>query len=89
MIFAPIFISTVAIFIGLADTDTLKEAGTAPEGFRNLAQDLQNAPSYNPPTTNQVYYSDGLFYIYTSGTTGMPKAAIFSHGRWMKAYGAF
>jgi citronellyl-CoA synthetase len=35
-----------------------------------------------------VYYSDGLFYIYTSGTTGMPKAAIFSHGRWMKAYGA-
>nr|MBP8111981.1 long-chain-acyl-CoA synthetase [Agitococcus sp.] len=72
----------------IADTDTLKDIGTAPEGFRNLAQDLQNAPSYNPPTTNQVYYSDGLFYIYTSGTTGMPKAAIFSHGRWMKAYGA-
>ncbi len=72
----------------IADTDTLKDMGTAPEGFRNLAQDLQNAPSYNPPTTNQVYYSDGLFYIYTSGTTGMPKAAIFSHGRWMKAYGA-
>ncbi len=72
----------------ISDTDTLKDIGTAPEGFRNLAQDLQNAPSYNPPTTNQVYYSDGLFYIYTSGTTGMPKAAIFSHGRWMKAYGA-
>lgn len=72
----------------VSDTDTLIDIGTAPEGFRNLAQDLQNAPSYNPPTTNQVYYSDGLFYIYTSGTTGMPKAAIFSHGRWMKAYGA-
>lgn len=73
----------------LADQDTLKETGTAPDGFKNLAQAIINLPSYNPPTTNQVYYSDGLFYIYTSGTTGMPKAAIFSHGRWMKAYGAF
>ncbi|MCB1657335.1 MAG: long-chain-acyl-CoA synthetase [Pseudomonadales bacterium] len=73
----------------LADQDTLKETGTAPKGFKNLATEIQNSPSYNPPTTNQVYYSDGLFYIYTSGTTGMPKAAIFSHGRWMKAYGIF
>ena len=73
----------------LADQDTLKEVGTAPKGFKNLATEIQNSPSYNPPTTNQVYYSDGLFYIYTSGTTGMPKAAIFSHGRWMKAYGIF
>ncbi|HNG10366.1 MAG TPA: long-chain-acyl-CoA synthetase, partial [Agitococcus sp.] len=73
----------------LADQDTLKEVGTAPTGFKNLATEIQNSPSYNPPTTNQVYYSDGLFYIYTSGTTGMPKAAIFSHGRWMKAYGIF
>ena len=73
----------------LADQDTLKDAGEAPEAFRNLATELQSAPSYNPPTTNNVYYSDGLFYIYTSGTTGMPKAAIFSHGRWMKAYGVF
>ncbi|PTQ89787.1 long-chain-acyl-CoA synthetase [Agitococcus lubricus] len=72
-----------------ADTDTLKDAGAAPANFRNLALEIQNSPSYNPPTTSQVYYSDGLFYIYTSGTTGMPKAAIFSHGRWMKAYGIF
>lgn len=73
----------------LADQDTLKDAGEAPDSFRNLAIELQSAPSYNPPTTNNVYYSDGLYYIYTSGTTGMPKAAIFSHGRWMKAYGVF
>ena len=73
----------------LDDQDTLKESGIAPEGFRNLAIEIQSAPSYNPPTTNNVYYSDGLYYIYTSGTTGMPKAAIFSHGRWMKAYGVF
>ncbi|MDO8330167.1 MAG: long-chain-acyl-CoA synthetase [Fluviicoccus sp.] len=73
----------------LADQDTLKDVGEAPDSFRNLAIELQSAPSYNPPTTNNVYYSDGLYYIYTSGTTGMPKAAIFSHGRWMKAYGVF
>jgi citronellyl-CoA synthetase len=72
-----------------ADADTLNAPGTAPEGYRNLAIELQTQPVYNPSTTSQVYLHDGLFYIYTSGTTGLPKAAIFSHGRWMKAYGAF
>lgn len=33
---------------------------------------------------------DACLYIFTSGTTGgLPKAAIFSHGRWVKAYSAF
>src|SRR5699024_7757202 len=32
---------------------------------------------------------DPLFYIYTSGTTGLPKAVVFNHGRWEKAYNAF
>ncbi|MFP5430409.1 MAG: long-chain-acyl-CoA synthetase [Gammaproteobacteria bacterium] len=73
----------------LADDDTLKNPGTEPSGYRNLASEISAQPTYNPATTNQVYRNDGLFYIYTSGTTGMPKAAIFSHGRWMKAYGAF
>ncbi len=72
-----------------ADADTLKTPGQAPKGYHNLALAIADQPSYNPPTTNQIYYNDGLFYIYTSGTTGMPKAAIFSHGRWMKAYGSF
>jgi len=73
----------------LADDDTLKTPGTAPAGYHNLATEISGQPTYNPATTNQIYRNDGLFYIYTSGTTGMPKAAIFSHGRWMKAYGAF
>jgi citronellyl-CoA synthetase len=73
----------------LADDDTLKNPGTAPAGYRNLATEISGQAVYNPTTTNQVYPHDGLFYIYTSGTTGLPKAAIFSHGRWMKAYGAF
>jgi citronellyl-CoA synthetase len=73
-----------------ADDETLKNPGTAaPTGYRNLATEIASQPIYNPTTTNQIYAPDGLFYIYTSGTTGLPKAAIFSHGRWMKAYGAF
>lgn len=73
----------------LADEDTLKNPGTAPAGYRNLATEISGQAVYNPTTTAQIYPHDGLFYIYTSGTTGLPKAAIFSHGRWMKAYGAF
>ncbi|MDZ4298646.1 MAG: long-chain-acyl-CoA synthetase [Moraxellaceae bacterium] len=70
-----------------ADSDTQRDAGDAPLGWRNLAIEIQGSPSYNPPTAKQIYRPDGLFYIYTSGTTGLPKAAIFNNGRWMKAYG--
>jgi citronellyl-CoA synthetase len=72
-----------------ADDDTLQKPGKAPKGYRNLATEIADQPFYNPTTTGQIYPNDGLFYVYTSGTTGMPKAAIFSHGRWMKAYGGF
>lgn len=73
----------------LADDDTLSLPGTAPAGYRNLATETAGQPVFNPATTLQIYPHDGLFYIYTSGTTGLPKAAIISHGRWMRAYGAF
>lgn len=72
-----------------ADDDTLNNPGNAPKGYRNLATEINDQPVYNPKNTSQIYPSDGLFYIYTSGTTGLPKAAIFSNGRWMKAFGAF
>jgi citronellyl-CoA synthetase len=72
-----------------ADQNTRKDCGTAPAGYINLAEAIQSAPRFNPPTTNSVFYADGLFYIYTSGTTGLPKAVVFTHGRWMKAYGTF
>ncbi len=71
------------------DADTLSAPGEAPKGYRNLALEIAGQPISNPASTQQIYSTDGLFYIYTSGTTGLPKAAIFSHGRWMKAYGGF
>ncbi len=71
----------------LNDANTLVDPGMAPSGWRNLAIEIQGSPSYNPPTAQQIFRNDGLFYIYTSGTTGLPKAAIFNNGRWMKAYG--
>jgi citronellyl-CoA synthetase len=72
-----------------ADDDTRQHPGKAPKGYRNLATEIEGQPVYNPSSSSQIYPHDGLFYIYTSGTTGLPKAAIFSHGRWMKAFGVF
>lgn len=72
-----------------ADDDTLKETGKAPAGYNNLADTITQYPRFNPPTTNSVFFKDGLFYIYTSGTTGLPKAVVFTHGRWMRAYGTY
>ncbi|MFZ5723309.1 MAG: long-chain-acyl-CoA synthetase [Pseudomonadota bacterium] len=73
----------------VADTDTLVETGSAPAGFRNLAAEISGKPGHNPDTAGRIYIDDPLFYIYTSGTTGLPKAVVFNHGRWMKAYGGF
>lgn len=76
-------------FYWFADTETLKDAGKAPTYFDNLAEEIAAYAKFNPPTTHQVYGSDGLFYIYTSGTTGLPKAVVFSNGRWTLAYGTY
>ena len=76
-------------FYWFANTATRLDAGTAPEGWHNLAQVIHAFPKFNPSTTKQVLGKDGLFYIYTSGTTGLPKAVIFRHSRWMLAYGTY
>jgi len=73
----------------LADTHTLKDSGVAPEGWENLATAIKFQSSANLPNSQQIYVDDPCFYIYTSGTTGMPKAVVFNHGRFMKAYGGF
>jgi fatty-acyl-CoA synthase len=52
---------------------------------RSLDAELATASAGNPPSSwrTDVGASDPLFYIYTSGTTGLPKAAKFSHVRFM------
>ncbi|EXB24605.1 AMP-binding enzyme family protein [Acinetobacter baumannii 1437282] len=76
-------------FHWFADQETRKNAGTAPEGYVNLALQIDQFPKFNPSTTRTVAGKDGLFYIYTSGTTGLPKAVIFTHSRWTLAYGTY
>ena len=73
----------------LADQDTLQDAGTAPDGWQNLAHLATTESSENLPHTARVRMKDACFYIYTSGTTGLPKASVMSHGKWIKAYGGF
>ncbi|HJE53793.1 MAG TPA: AMP-binding protein, partial [Acinetobacter pseudolwoffii] len=72
-----------------ADQNTQADPGQAPAGFINLAEKIDLSPKFNPPTTHSVQGKDGLFYIYTSGTTGLPKAVIFTNGRWTLAYGTY
>ena len=73
----------------LADMHTLIGAGVTPVGWQNLAELIKNQSVENLKNSQEIYVDDALFYIYTSGTTGLPKAVIFNHGRFMKAYGAF
>jgi len=70
-----------------ADTDTLIDEGSTPEGYVNLAKVISSQVDQNPAETNLVSPTDTCFLIYTSGTTGLSKAAIVSHGRFMTAFG--
>lgn len=76
-------------FYWYADQATRIQAGQAPEGYINLAEELKDFTPNNLIETQRVTGQDGLFYIYTSGTTGLPKAVIFSNSRWMLAYGTY
>jgi len=73
----------------VADSDGLKHPASAPEGWHNLMQLAGRASDASPATVDTIFPDDPCFYIYTSGTTGMPKAVVFNHGRFMKAYGSF
>ncbi|MBW2281492.1 MAG: long-chain-acyl-CoA synthetase [Deltaproteobacteria bacterium] len=59
------------------------------EGFPSGANDMERAlsgqPTVNPDrkVREGLTAGDDLFYIYTSGTTGLPKAARFSHLKFM------
>ncbi|CAI8943592.1 citronellyl-CoA synthetase [Pseudomonas sp. IT-P74] len=73
----------------VADQDTSRQPGIAPEGFINLMTVSLDDASDNPASSRQVFFDDPCFYIYTSGTTGLPKAGVFKHGRWMRSSASF
>ena len=72
----------------LSDCDTLSEKTSAPEGWLDLAERALLGYSKNPISSNKQRATEPFCYFYTSGTTGLPKAAILTHGRFMKAYGS-
>ena len=57
----------------------------AEAGLGSLDRELGACPTDNPPASVRAGLQSGdpLFYIYTSGTTGLPKAARFSHARFV------
>lgn len=73
----------------VADQDTSRQPGIAPEGFVNLMTASLDDASDNPASSRQIFFDDPCFYIYTSGTTGLPKAGVFKHGRWMRSSASF
>jgi len=73
----------------VADQDTSRQPGIAPEGFVNLMTVSLDDASDNPASSRQIFFDDPCFYIYTSGTTGLPKAGVFKHGRWMRSSASF
>lgn len=54
-------------------------------GLRDLEGECTGMAADNPAAGREVRTHDAAFLIFTSGTTGMPKAAIMSHGRWLRA----
>ncbi|AFY20887.1 long-chain-acyl-CoA synthetase [Pseudomonas sp. UW4] len=73
----------------VADQDTSRQPGIAPEGFINLMTVSLDDACDNPASSQQIFFDDPCFYIYTSGTTGLPKAGVFKHGRWMRSCASF
>ncbi|MEN9447293.1 MAG: hypothetical protein RJA25_583 [Bacteroidota bacterium] len=58
-------------------------------GIKKFDREAKKFSFIEPRPSEAIYAHDPFVYIYTSGTTGMPKASVFSHGRWIKAYSAF
>lgn len=59
-----------------------------PHGYADLLHASQDVSDIsNLGSSAELRANDPLCYFYTSGTTGLPKAAVLTNGRYMKAYG--
>lgn len=69
--------------------DGLQVEKKCPAAWLDAYKEIKDCSLKSPRGSRDIYSEDPCFYVYTSGTTGLPKAVIFNHGRFMKAYGAF
>ncbi len=69
------------------DTCQAQENYQVPPNFTDLAALQKTHSNANPSSTFSARPRDASCYFYTSGTTGLPKAAVMTNGRFMKAYG--
>jgi citronellyl-CoA synthetase len=58
---------------------------SVPPGYISLPEMIEDQPTDNPSTTQEVTLQDPFAYVFTSGTTGMPKASVQTHRRWFTA----
>ncbi len=73
------------VTLWIAADPALATAADLPEGAGRLDEAVAHQPDTNPARGVRAALRGGdpLFFIYTSGTTGLPKAARFSHARFM------
>src|SRR5258706_10322294 len=69
----------------LALADPARPAAAPPPDAKSLDEECAGFSPVDPPRSVRAGLrgADPLFFIYTSGTTGLPKAARFSHGRFI------
>ena len=76
----------------LEGSPTIWSQGGEVAGAASLDDAVADASDLRPHAKTRAGLTLGgtkLFYIYTSGTTGLPKAAVFSHLRWVQGGHAF
>ena len=75
------------LFLPNIDTSRPAEHYKLPTNVTDLATLQASNLETNPSSAFAARPNDAACYFYTSGTTGLPKAAVMTNGRFMKAYG--